>query len=322
MSELGRREFFTRLFHKGAAAVTENTIPSLSSLTFPKRQLGRTGEWVPIIGFGTAGMGRGVGDDVAAMLLNRAVDLGVNYIDTASALGGYGRAQLQIGRALSARRNEIFLTTKLFEPRGDDARAMLENSLRELGTDHVDLLYVHSLGYDKMDPDVVFAKNGVMETVLRAKEEGLTRFIGVTCHNRPERMMKPLVDYELDVIMTAANYVDVHTYGFERRIWPFAQRKGVGLIAMKVYGGIKGGPKAGNTPSLLPEAQHELALRYALSLPGCASAVLGMNTMAELEENVRRARAYAPLTEDEKLLLETSGAELAQEWGPHLGVLE
>ena len=319
MSELGRREFFTRLFSKGAAVATDPHIPSLSSLTFPKRQLGRTAEWVPILGFGTAGMGRGVADDVAARLLNRAVDLGVNYIDTAATIGGYGRAQLQIGRALSARRREIFLASKLFEPDGDAAWRLLENNLQELRTDHVDLLFAHSLGHDKMDPNVVFSKHGVFETLLRARQEGLARFIGVTGHNRPERFMRALADYDLDVVMTTANFADVHTYGFERRIWPFAHRKGMGIVAMKVFGGIKGG---GHTPALLDAEQHDLALRYALSLEGCATAVIGMNSSEELEENVRRARAFTPLTTAEHEALLASGAGLAHEWGPHLGALD
>ena len=320
MAELHRREFFSRLFKRGAQIATDAPkIPSLSSLTFPQRQLGRTTEWLPILGFGTAGMGRGIGDDVAAMLLNRAVDLGVSFIDTASEKGGYGRAQKQIGRALAARRNEIFLTTKLFESRGDAARRMLENNLQELRTDHVDLLYVHSLGHDAMDPDVVFSSDGVFETVMRAKEEGLTRFVGVTGHSRPARFIDALERYDVDVIMTAVNFVDVHTYGFENRIWPLARSKQVGLVAMKVYGGIRGG---GHTPALLHEDHHEDALRYALSLQGCTSAVIGITSMDELEENVRRARSYAPLMETEQKELLATGEALAMEWGAHLGAIE
>ena len=315
MSELGRRAFFTRLF-SGGATLADTTIPSLSSLTFPKRQLGRTGEWVPILGFGTASIGRGVGDDTAALLLNRAVDLGVSYIDTAPEIGGYGRAQKQIGRALGARRGEIFLVTKLFEPTGDAARRLLENNLQELRTDHVDLLYVHSLGHDKMDPSVVFAKDGVFEAVMRAKEEGLTRYVGVSGHNRANRFVQALADYDLDVLMTAVNFADQHTYDFEGKVWPFARRRNVGLVAMKVFGGIRGG---GHTPALMHSEHHELALRYAWSLEGCATAVIGMINNDELDENVRRARAFTPLTEAEREQLRSIGEELAREWGPHLG---
>lgn len=318
MSRVGRREFFTRLF-SGGASLADTTIPSLSSLTFPKRQLGKTGEWVPILGLGTASLGRGVGDDVAAQVLNRAVDLGVNYIDTAPDIGGYGRAQKQIGRALSARRNEIFLVTKLFEPKGAAARRLLENNLQELRTDHVDLLYVHSLGHDSMDPNVVFAPDGVFEAVMRAKEEGLTRFVGVTGHNRPARFMRALADYDLDVLMTAVNFADQHTYDFENKVWPFAHRRNMGLVAMKVFGGIRGG---GHTPALMHAEHHDLALRYALSLEGCATAVIGMISNDELDENVRRARAYVPLTEAERDGLRGAGESLAAEWGPHLGAVD
>jgi predicted aldo/keto reductase-like oxidoreductase len=264
-------------------------------------------------------MGRGVGDDIAAQLLNRAVDLGVNYIDTAPATGGYGRAQLQIGRALADRRDEIFLVSKLFEPAAAEARKLLESSLQELRTSHVDLLYVHSLGHDRMDPAVLYAKGGVFETLMRAKEEGLARYVGVSGHNRPERFIRALADYDLDVLMTAVNFVDVHTYGFERRVWPFAHRRGMGLVAMKVYGGIKG---SGHTPALMDSEHHELALRYALSLPGCATAVIGMVNDDELSENVRRARAFTPLTEGEGDMLLASGESLAEEWRDHLGAVD
>ena len=316
MSEVGRREFFSRLLSRGAR-LADTTLPSLSSLTFPKRLLGRTGEWVPILGFGTASIGRGVGDDVAAFLLNRAVDLGVTYIDTAPEIGGYGRAQKQIGRALSTRRREIFLTTKLFEPKGSDARRLLETCLSELRTDHVDLLYVHSLGHDKMDPDVVFAKDGVFEAVMKAKEEGLALHVGVTGHNRPDRFVRAIADYDLDVLMTAANFADVHTYDFEGSIWPLAHSKNMGLVAMKVYGGIKGG---GHTPALMDEKHHDMALRYALSLEGCATAVVGIVNADELDENIMRARAYVPLVEEERAELLRVGERLASEWGEHLGV--
>ena len=318
MSDLGRRQFFRRLF-SGTAEIADTKVPSLGSLTFPKRQLGRTGEWVPVIGFGTAGLGRGVADDVAALLLNRAVDLGVNYIDTAPEIAGYGRAQLQIGRALKGRRYEIFLTSKVFEPRAGDARRLLENSLRELGTDHVDLLFAHSIGHDRMEPALMYSDDGVFNMLMNARQEGLARYVGVSGHNRPDRFMRALADYDIDVLMTATNFVDVHTYGFEDRIWPFAHRKGVGLAAMKVYGGIKG---AGHTPALMEAKHHELALRYALSIPGCAIAVIGMVNDDELSENVRRARAFTTLTEGERAELLETGREIAAQWRDHLGVVE
>lgn len=309
MSELGRRDFFTRVFSR---------VPTMTR-SLPRRVLGNTGEIVPILGLGTASLGKGVGDDMAAMILNRALDLGVNYIDTAPAIGGYGRAQLQIGRAISPRRDDFFLVTKCFEPRASDARKLLEQNLKELRTDKVDLLYVHSLGDDKMDPAVVFSDDGVYAMAMRAKEEGLTRYVGISGHGRPQRFIDAIDNFDIDVMMTSVNFVDVHTYNFEGRVWPAAKAKGVGLVAMKVYGGIKG---RGHTPALMPRAYHDQALRYALGLAGCATAVIGMATMQELEENVRRALAFQPLTTDEQEDLRNTGAAMAQRWHDHLGPLE
>jgi predicted aldo/keto reductase-like oxidoreductase len=318
MSELGRRAFFSRLFSSGATIADAAGIPTMTR-ALPRRQLGKTSEFVPILGLGTASLGKGVADDEAAKILNRALDLGVNYIDTAPGIGGYGRAQLQIGRALAGRRDELFLVTKTFEPHGDDARKLLEQNLRELRVDNVDLLYVHSLGHDKMDPTVVFSDTGVYRMAMRAKEEGLTRFVGVSGHNRPQRFVNAIADYDFDVVMNAVNFVDVHTYNFENMVWPFAHRRGVGLVAMKVYGGIKGN---GHTPAMMPRTYHDQAFRYALSLEGCATAVIGVSSMQELEENVRRARTFQPLTTEEQEDLFAAGRVMAERWGPHLGVVD
>lgn len=318
MSELGRRAFFSRLFSGGAAFADAAGLPTMTR-GVPRRQLGNTGVVVPILGLGTSSLGKGVADDEAAKILNRAVDVGVNYIDTAPAVGGYGRAQLQIGRALAGRRDELFLVTKCFEPTAEAARRLLDQNLTELRTDRVDLLHVHSLGDDKMDPAVVFGEHGVYRMALRAKEEGLTRYVGVTGHSRPQRFIDALADFDFDVVMTAVNFVDAHTYNFEELVWPLAQRRGAALVAMKVFGGIKGN---GHTPALLPRAYHDQAFRYALSLAGCATAVVGMSSMQELEENVRRARGFQPLTSEEEADLRAAGRIMATRWGAHLGPRE
>jgi uncharacterized protein len=318
MSDVGRRAFFSRLFSGGAAFADAAGLPTMTR-GLPRRQLGNTGEAVPILGIGTASLGKGVADDEAAKILNRALDLGVNYVDTAPAMGGYGRAQLQISRAIGARRDEFFLTTKCFEPRGDAARKLLEQNLTELRTDKLDLLYVHSLGDDKMNPAVVFSEDGVFQMAMKAKEEGLTRFVGISGHSRPQRFVDAITNFDFDVMMTAANFVDVHTYEFEKTVWPFAARRGIGLVAMKVYGGING---KGHTPALMPRAYHEQAFRYALSIEGCATAVIGIATMQELEENVSRARGFKPLTQDEHADLRSAGRIMAARWKDHLGPVE
>jgi predicted aldo/keto reductase-like oxidoreductase len=118
--------------------------------------------------------------------------------------------------------------------------------------------------------------------------------------------------------MTAVNIADRHTYDFERRVWPLAAKRNLGLVAMKVFGGADWKSKAMSN-SLMPEARHDMAFRYALSLPHVSLAVIGMATEEELRENLARARAFTPLTTGERQSLETPGRTLADRWGAHFG---
>lgn len=281
----------------------------------PTRTLGRTGVRVSVLGLGTAALG-GRPDEEAIRLLRAAVDLGVTYIDTAPAHGGYGRAQLQIGEALHDRRSEIFLVTKCFVPDGAGALRDLERSLKELRTDRADLVLAHSIGANEMPPGVVFSPAGVLSALRRMQEEGLARFVGISGHNRPERFVRALREFDLDVMMTAVNFADVNTYNFEGVAWPLARERGAGLVAMKVFGGVRRG--AAN----VPRERHDLAFRYALSLEGCATAVIGMLSDAELRQNVERARRFSPLSAEELGSLSGPGRELARHWGAHFGPVE
>jgi len=284
----------------------------------PRRVLGRTNASVPIVGFGTAPAGQLLTRDVAVALFNEAIDLGVNYMDTAPQHTGYGKAQEYLGHVLKERRREIFLTTKCFEPRGDQALRLLEKNLKELQTERADLVYAHSVGADQMDLETVTGKDGVLQALLKAKQEGLVRFVGISGHSRPARFIKILNDFDIDVMMTAVNFVDRHVYNFEETVWPLAKEKNVGLVAMKVFGGPEG-----KTLSSKMTAEHiPLAVRYALGLPGAAMAVLGMASRAELHQNIALARAYQPLTTEEQATLKTIGTALAKEWGPRFGAVQ
>jgi aryl-alcohol dehydrogenase-like predicted oxidoreductase len=283
----------------------------------PQRVLGKTGARVPVLGYGTAptGVKRELKD--AIDLYNKAIDAGVTYLDTAPEFGGYGKAQFQLGHVLKERRKEVFLVTKLWEPRRDDALRLLESNLKELQTDHADLVYAHSLGSDKMVPEVVMGPEGTLAALEKARKDGLTRFIGISGHNRPDRFLRVLEQFTIDVMMNAVNLADQYTYGFEHKVWPVARKKGVGLVAMKVFGGMAQG---GNlSSSTLPVEHLPLGFRYALSLPGITTAVIGMATEKELQTNVAAARAFQPLTDAEKQQVERLGRALAARWGPHFG---
>lgn len=282
------------------------------------RALGSTGKRMPILGFGTApaGIRRSLANGAA--LFEEAIDLGVTYFDTAPSHTGYGRAQAQLGEVLKRRRKEVFLVTKCHESRGDDALRLLERNLKELRTDHADLVHVHSLG--DLDPAVVTRKDGVLHALLKAKRDGLTRFIGLSGHHRPGLFKDLLERFDIDVVMNAVNFVDRHTYGFEEKIWPLAARKGVALVAMKVFGGMVHSDR-GMSNSKMPGEHLRQAFRYALSVPGVALAVVGMATREELQRNVAWAKQFQPLTAEERLALEPLGKRLAARWGAHFGAV-
>lgn len=292
-------------------------MPGKDSL--PTRILGRTGVRVPILGFGTASCGirRDIANGVA--LYHRAMELGVNYFDAAPSDTGYGRAQKQLAAALKDRRAKAFLVTKCHASGYDETLRLLDANLKELGTDHADLVYAHSLG--DLDVDTVVGQRGALRALLRAKEEGRTRFIGVSGHSRVGKFVRLLnseMAGEIDVLMVAVNFADRNTYDFEGRVCPLAARRHIGLAAMKVFGGANFDSRAMSNAMMAPE-HHDRALRYALSLPGVALAVVGMATEEELEQNVARARAFRPLSAAERAAMQEPGRRLARRWGAHYG---
>ena len=288
-----------------------------STAPLPTRRLGKTGLRVPLVGYGTAPGGSGLSDREAIELLHQAIDRGVTYLDTAPA---YERAQRQLRSVLAERRDEVIVATKVPVDGAAEALASLTGSLEDLGTDHVDIAYVHSLG--GRDVDRVLAADGALAGLRQAQRAGMTRFVGFTSHNRPLLAARVLRECEVDVIMVALNYGDRHTYGFERQVLPEARRHDVGVAAMKVYGGASGMQYAAPTPAaltVLGAVDHERALRWALDQEGVAIAVIGMFDLSEVEQNVRWARRTRPLTAAERQALEDEGRALAARWGEHFG---
>ncbi len=283
--------------------------------------LGKTGITLPILGFGTAPAGNRLNHREALYLFEAALNAGVNYFDTAPEFAGYGKAQEQLGPLLKRRRKEIFLVTKCYDPTYDGALRLLERNLKELQTDYADLVFVHSLGADKMDPRVVFGRQGTYAALVKAKSLGLTKFIGLSGHNRPGRFVEALQRFEVDVLLNAVNFADRHTYHFEDQVWNLANRLNLGLLAMKVFGGEEKSERHGLSHCLMPSSHLDMAFRYALSLPRVTCAVIGMATPAELQDNLRRARTFVPLNPREADHLTQTGRSLASQWGPHYGAV-
>ena len=175
---------------------------------------------LPILGYGTAEAGNRLNTRDAVRLYEKAFLEGITYFDTAPEVGGYGKAQIQLSHLLTQVRPQVFLVTKCMVPDGERALKLLERSLKELGTTYADLVFVHSLGHDKMDPSIVFSKNGTYAALMRAKALGLTRFVGLSGHSRPSRFLQALRQFDIDVLLNAINFVDRHTYNFEEHVWP------------------------------------------------------------------------------------------------------
>ncbi len=317
-ADLSRRDFLAATGAGALALAPGESAAADKDKTLPTKTLGRTGVKVPILGLGTAPAGFRKEKEAVAFY-HQCIDSGLTYLDTAPEFTGYGKAQVYLGQVLKDRRKEVFLVTKCHEPDGEKALQLLKKNLKELQVERADLVYIHSLGADKMPPKQVFGKGGVARALEKARKDGLTRFVGVSGHNRPGRFLQALRDWDPDVMMNAVSLVARHIYDFEGKVWPEAARKKVGLAAMKVFGGAaRGGEPKG---ARMPEDMKQAALRYALGLKGVSVVVVGMHDEAELKQNLAWARAYRPLGADELKELSSKTSKLAREWGKVYGVV-
>jgi predicted aldo/keto reductase-like oxidoreductase len=251
---------------------------------------------VPIFGYGTAPLGKIKIMDApllnkSAKLLNHAIDQGITYLDTSPDYG----SQPKLGEVMKTRRDEVFLATKINKRRHDDVLKEIQQNLKELQTDHVDLIQIHAVNA-MADLEAALAPDGSLGALEQARRQGMTRFIGITGHARPAVLAHALERYDFDTVLVALGAVDRLVTGPQTVLLPVAERKNIGVIAMKVYG--HGELK-----------QRELALRYSLSLPGVSLAILGMDDEAQIDENVRLAQNLTPLSEAEldTLLAEARG---------------
>jgi len=249
----------------------------------PKRPLGRTGEEVTTFGLGGEGVLRTHGRMREAVeVIGRALDLGVNYLDSAPAYAG---CLDYLGEGLAGRRDEVFLASKTHDRTREGSLRLLEDTLSRLRTGRLDLWQLHDLRTEA-DLDRIFGPAGAMEALLEARERGLVRFLGVTGHHDPAILLEALRRFEFDTVLVALNAADRHRLSFIEAVLPEATSLGMGVIAMKVYGGGSLVGPAGLTA--------EEALGYVLGLDGVSTAIIGCRTPAEVEENVRIACSFGP----------------------------
>ncbi|HEX40716.1 MAG TPA: aldo/keto reductase, partial [Phycisphaerales bacterium] len=284
------------------------------------RVLGRTGCKVTVLGLGTAPVGEGPPDvQEGIKVFEPVLDAGVNYVDTARI---YGNAEEILGQVLPKRRDKVFLVTKVSTDSGQRAEQSLEQSLRTLKTDYLDLVHIHSIGGKNIDR--VLAPDGVLEYLLKQKQAGKIRFIGTSGHNRPANFVRMIQTDQIDVVMPVMNYADCNIYNCEDVVLPEARKRNIGVVAMKVYVGIKGGfpnHRSGFVGCVTPQERMPQAIAYALDLEGVSSAVIGPYTAEQAMQNVEFAKKYTPLTSERRTELLAYGKTLAPTLGPRYGAV-
>ncbi len=270
----------------------------------PTRRLGRTGEQVSILCLGGGHMASVASKDKpeAVRIMHAAVDEGVTFFDTAWEYSG-GLSEQVMGEALAGgRRDNVFLMTKNCERDYAGSMKCLEDSLRRLRTDHLDLWQFHEIDYDN-DPDWVFEKGGI-KAAMEAKKAGKVRYVGFTGHKDPSIHLKMLrKPYDWDSSQMPINIMDAHYRSFQRQVVPVCLENDVGVIGMKSLGGGNG--IIPSKTSLTPEE----CLRYALSMD-VSTLVVGFTSMGQLKEAVAIARDFQPLSDEaKKRLLARAKAE-------------
>lgn len=292
---ISRREF---LETAAAAGLAAGPLGAASTTSLPTRTLGKTGARVSILAFGSGSRFLSYKDDEEAIgVLRKALDAGVTYIDTADDYGKDHLSERRIGQAIKGRRDGLFLATKLSNREGSQSRRIVEESLKALQVDRVDLLHIHAL-LSEDDLAKIEAKGGVLDQVRKMRDQKMTRFLGITCHADPVALKTALERHDFDCTQMALNAGMVAMMNgstgmvpnprmkpcFETLALPVAVRKKMGILGMKVFA----------QDALVGQAAPEKLLYYTLSLP-VAAAVVGMPKPEQVDENIRLAKAFKPL---------------------------
>jgi len=335
-----RRTFLKAGGTVAAALLTQGTISAQTPVTLPPlpanaktrdamptRNLGKTGYKVGIFSLGgQAALEKPDNFDIAVPIIERALDLGVNYIDTSSIYGGPQRwSEQYVGRVMKTRRQDAFLATKTKERTRDGSMRMIEKSLNLLNTNHIDLWQLHDVGLPE-DVDAIFAKGGAMEALLEMHDQKVVRFLGVTGHYRPEALIDTVNRYPFDTILMSLNAADSHIHSFSDKLLPLVVEKQMGIIGMKVPS--RGRLLASWTPPSLDAQRHSWegsaiatrpgvmtmrdAMHFTLTHP-VSTVIIGCDNIAQLEENVQIARDFTPLSNSQMASLNALAEPVAQQ---------
>ncbi len=278
-----------------------------TSGTVPRRMLGKTGVEVSALCFGGAHLGKIEGENEAIRVLHEAIDAGITFLDNAWEYHK-GLSEERMGKGLQGRRQQVFLMTKVCGRTAKEAQSNLEDSLRRLRTDRIDLWQFHEIVYDN-DPDWIFADDGAIHTGLKAVKEGKVRYLGFTGHKDPSIHLKMLDQPDLhktgpwSAVLMPLNVMDVHYRSFQKQVLPKLNERGIAPLGMKSLGGNGSIVSKAGVPV-------EDALRYVLSLP-IATLVSGIDSEKVLDQNLKIVRDFKPLSDAERKRIETASYALA-----------
>ena len=260
----------------------------------PYRQLGRTGEKVSLVGMGGYHLGKQADPNESITIIRKALDEGINFLDNCWDYNG-GESEIRMGKALrDGYRDKAFLMTKIDGRTKSSAASQIDESLRRLQTDRVDLLQFHEVIRDT-DPDRIFAAGGALQAVVAAKKDGKIRFIGFTGHKSPEIHLKMLAaarrhHFSFDTVQMPLNVMDAHFDSFEKKVLPILAKDNVGVLGMKPMGDHYILDSNTATPV---ECLH-----YAMNLP-TSVVITGCDSLPILDQALEAARSFKPLTESQ-----------------------
>ncbi len=272
--------------------------------TIPRKRFGRTDVQISALGLGGHHLGAAESEQIAVEIVHRALDGGVNFFDCCWEYNR-GKSEDWLGKGLKGRRDQAFLMTKVCTHGRDASLAtqMLDQSLRRLQTDHLDLWQIHGVGFDN-DAELFIRPGGAAEALARAKKEGKVRFVGFTGHKDPDIHLSFLeTGFPFDAVQMPLNPFDAHFFSFEQKVLPVLNQKGIAPLAMKPIGGH--GEPVQKGVFTAPEL-----LRYSMSLP-VATTITGVADLKILEQNLQVAQNFTPLSENEMQALRDRAKQYA-----------
>jgi aryl-alcohol dehydrogenase-like predicted oxidoreductase len=304
---MNRRQFLGGLLAAAAVGGVHRETARAAEGQLPRRPLGRTGVMLPILGLGGAHIGHQPHARDSIRIIRAAIDGGITFLDNSWDYN-QGQSEIRMGQALGeGYRDRVFLMTKLDGRDRASAQRQLDESLRRLRTDHVDLLQFHEVIWPG-DPGRIFAPGGAMETFLAARRAGKTRFLGFTGHKSPEIHLEMLRAWEAhgslpDAVQMPLNVLDAGYDSFQARVLPELVRRNIGVLGMKPLGdGFVLKSKV---------VRPQEGLRYAMSVPGVSVTITGIDSMEILDQAFRVARGFEPLDEHARRALESQSARVA-----------